>query len=96
VVLPGALSASAWITRSVALDAVAPAGGAAEAYTWLSSANAAGIALGSVLGGALVDAAGPAAALLAAATAAALAALAVAARRRTLAAPPAGAPVPVA
>jgi len=96
VVLPGALSASAWITRSVALDAVAPAGGAAEAYTWLSSANAAGIALGSVLGGALVDAAGPAAALLAAATAAALAALAVAARRRTLAAPPTRAPVPVA
>ena len=54
-------------TTSVALDGVTPAGQGAEAATWLSSANAGGIALGGVIAGALIEREGTAAAFVGAA-----------------------------
>jgi len=80
----GAPSAAQWTTVSVALDAVAPPGAGAEAYNWLSTANATGFALGGLAAGVAVEAGGPATAFLAAASCIALAAGVVAARRTTL------------
>jgi MFS family permease len=53
---------------------VAPAGAEAEAFTWLTTAGAAGTAVGAVAAGQLADAGGPA--LLIPCAGAALAALA--------------------
>jgi MFS family permease len=70
------------------LDVVAPRGTTTEALTWLISAFSAGAAGGAALGGAVHEAAG-AQETIATASAAALVTLAcLAARRRTLAAPP--------
>ena len=86
LLLAGAPSAAQWATASVALDGVTPTGQGAEAATWLSSANAAGIALGGVVAGLLVERQGPPAAFFAAAGLAAAAALVVLARRPAMSA----------
>jgi predicted MFS family arabinose efflux permease len=57
------------------MAALAPAGSATEAFSWHRAATVGGIALGSALGGALVDAAGPGAAFALGCTGAALAAV---------------------
>lgn len=65
------------------VDALAPMGTTTEAFTWHRAATVGGIAGGSALGGALVDAAGVSAAFALGCTGAALAAvLAVLGRRR--------------
>jgi len=81
LLLAGAPSAAQWATTSVALDGFTPAGQGAEAATWLSSANAAGVAFGSILAGALVERQGTSAAFGAAGALAIAAALAVLAAR---------------
>jgi MFS family permease len=81
----GAASAARWVASATVLDTVAPSGAGAEAYTWLSSANAVGIAFGGVAGGAVIEAAGADGAFLAAAALAALGAAVVPLRRRSLA-----------
>lgn len=86
LVAAGAPSAAQWATVSVAIDEVAPA--STEAYTWFSTANAAGVALGAAVAGPLVAAHGPDAGFLAGAVALLLAAAVLAARgapRRPLA-----------
>jgi MFS family permease len=74
LVLAGAPSAAQFATSSVALDRAAPAGMGAEAFNWLSTANATGVALGATLAGVLVEASGTSAAFLSGAGALALAA----------------------
>ena len=69
------------------LDAVAPAGTGAEAFTWLTTAGAAGTALGAVLAGVLAGSGRVGAALALPAVGAALAFGVVVVRRRTLAPP---------
>jgi predicted MFS family arabinose efflux permease len=86
--IAGPPSAAQWATTSVALDDVAPAGTDAEAFTWLSSANATGIALGSAAAGALIERAGTDQAFLCGSLVAALACAVVIVRRPTLAARP--------
>ena len=81
----GVPSAAHWAVTSLALDRAGGGAAGAEAYTWLTSANAVGIGVGSILAGALVEESGTPAAFLAAAAASALAALLVFARRRTIA-----------
>jgi hypothetical protein len=81
LLLAGAPSAAQWATASVALDGVTPTGQGAEAATWLSSANAAGIALGGVVAGGLVERQGPSAAFVGAAALAIAAAVVVLVRR---------------
>ena len=81
LLLAGAPSAAQWATTSVALDGVTPAGQGAEAATWLSSANAGGIALGGVIAGALIEKEGTTAAFVGAGGLATAAALVVLARR---------------
>jgi len=81
LLLAGAPSAAQWVTASVALDGVTPTGQGAEAATWLSSANAAGIALGGVIAGGLIEREGPSAALVGAAALATAAAVVVLVRR---------------
>jgi predicted MFS family arabinose efflux permease len=83
-VVAGLPSAAHWAATSVALDRASGGAAGAEAYTWLTTANAVGIAVGSVAAGALVEASGTPAAFVAAAAATALAALLVLARRRTI------------
>ncbi len=83
LLLAGMPSAAQWSTTTLVLDAVTPDAGS-EPFTWLSSANAAGIALGGVVAGLVVDAHGVAPAFLAAAAAAAAALLVTLVRRRTL------------
>ena len=84
-VVAGVPSAAHWAVTSLALDRAGGGAAGAEAYTWLTSANAVGIGVGSILAGALVEESGTPAAFLAAAAASALAALLVFARRRTIA-----------
>jgi MFS family permease len=69
----GTSSAAQLVTASIALDRVTPPGMGAEAYNWLSTANALGVALGATLAGALVETSGTAAAFLAGAAGLALA-----------------------
>ncbi len=89
--LAGAPSAAQWATAQVALDEVTPPGQGAEGATWLSSANAAGIAAGGVVAGVLVEGPGTDAAFLAGAglaMAAALVVLAASGRSRSRSATP--------
>jgi predicted MFS family arabinose efflux permease len=74
LVVAAAPSAAQFATRSVAIDRAARAGTSAEAYNWLSTANATGVALGATLAGFLIEASGTSAAFLAGAAALALAA----------------------
>ena len=67
------------------VDGLAPAGTVTEAYTWLSTGIAAGLALGAGVAGALAEHSGSGAAFAAAGAACAGAAVAGALRRRTLA-----------
>jgi predicted MFS family arabinose efflux permease len=82
--LAGVPSGAHWAATSLALDRASGGHGGAEAYTWLTTANAAGIAAGSVLAGAAVGQWGVATAFLLAATGPAAAATVVVLRRRTL------------
>jgi MFS family permease len=81
LLLAGAPSAAQFATSSVALDRAAPPGMNAEAFNWLSTANATGVAIGATLAGALIETEGTSAAFLAGAAALALAALSYAWRR---------------
>jgi predicted MFS family arabinose efflux permease len=86
IVLAGPSGAAQWAAASLALDRASGGSAGAEAYTWLSAANGVGIAAGSVLCGAAVEAWGTDAAFLLAAGGPLLAAAVVAGRRATLAA----------
>jgi predicted MFS family arabinose efflux permease len=66
------------------VEGLAPPGTVTEAYTWLSTGIAAGLALGAVASGALAEAHGAGSAFAAAGAACALAAVAGALRRSTL------------
>jgi hypothetical protein len=85
LILAGAPSAAEFATSSVALDRAAPAGTGAEAFNWLSTANATGVALGATLAGVLIEAGGTSLAFLAAAAALALSACYLAVRLRAAA-----------
>jgi MFS family permease len=69
------------------IDRSAPEGTVTEAFTWVTSAFTAGSAIGSALGGAIVQHAGPATAFLVASAAASAAVLLARLRRPTMAAP---------
>jgi predicted MFS family arabinose efflux permease len=84
LVVAGGPFTAQWATTSLALDDVAPAGAGAEAYNWLSAANSAGVALGSLVAGGLVETAGTSAGFLAAAALVALATAFVVIRSGTL------------
>jgi MFS family permease len=68
------------------LDALAPPGTATEAFAWISTAVVAGVAVGSAMGGAIVEASGSSAALLVAGGCAATGAAVAAGGRGLLAA----------
>jgi MFS family permease len=87
VIPAGAVIAPLLASRNELVGRVAPSGAATEAFTWPLMALTSGIALGSGLAGALVEADGWAAAATAAIIAAALGAAVVAARRQTLLVP---------
>jgi MFS family permease len=70
------------------LDRSAPQGTVTEAFTWVTSAFTAGSAIGSALGGSVVQHAGPATAFLVALGAVSAAVLLARLRRPTLTAPP--------
>ena len=80
----GAPGAAQWAAASLALDRASGGAAGAEAYTWLSTANAVGIAVGSTVAGALVEASGTSLAFLAGCAATASAAAFVIARRATI------------
>jgi MFS family permease len=84
LVLAGAPSAAQFATSSIAVDRAVPEGMTAEAFNWLSTANATGVALGAVLAGVLIEEAGTSTAFLSAAGALALAAVYFAARRSAM------------
>ena len=84
LVVAGLPSTAQWATSSLALDSVAPRGGGAEAYTWLSTANAVGFAVGGLLAAIVIELSGTSAAFLAGAALVAPAALVLVARGRTL------------
>ena len=86
VVLAGPPGAAQWAAASLALDRASGGSAGAEAFTWLSAANGVGVAAGSVVCGAAVEAWGTEVAFLIAAGGPLLAAAVVAARRGTLAA----------
>jgi predicted MFS family arabinose efflux permease len=83
-IFAGAPSAAQWAAASLALDRASGGAAGAEAFTWLSSANAVGVALGSVVAGALVEASGTPAAFLAGCAATALATAFLIVRRSTI------------
>jgi MFS family permease len=85
----GLANAPTLITGNTLVPAVVARHVVTEAYTWLSVILFAGIAVGSALAGALVDASGPPAGLLAATAAAAGAMLATALGHGALSRPPA-------
>lgn len=85
LLVAGAPSAVQWAASAVALDEASGGRATAEAFTWLSSANGVGIAVGSVLAGTAVERWGLPAAFLLAAAGPASAAVILAARRSTLA-----------
>jgi MFS family permease len=92
--LAGAPLAALMSCRFQLIDTVAPRSAANEAALWLSSAEAAGVAMGQALGGRLVDHTGISVTLLAAAGPAALAAVLTAATASALSSEPAcGCPV---
>lgn len=84
LLVAGAPFTAQWAARSLALDALAPPDSAAEAYNWLSTGNATGIALGGLLAGAAIELSGTSAAFLATAAVVALAAAVIIALQRKL------------
>jgi predicted MFS family arabinose efflux permease len=91
ILLAGSTIAPTYATAYAMVDAVAPAGTATEAFSWLATAIAIGTAAGSAGAGALIDFAGPQAAFAAAGLSALFAATIALSRTRTL---PGAAPVP--
>jgi predicted MFS family arabinose efflux permease len=85
LVIAGLPFAVQWAALSLLIDRLVPAAAMTEAYTWMTTANATGLALGSVLGGALIPANNdPTVALLAAPAMAAAGTLVALARRASL------------
>jgi len=84
LVLAGAAFAAVNVAVYALLDVVAPEGTGAEAFTWLTTAGASGMAAGAALAGALAGGGSSAAALALPAVGTALAAVVVVARRGTL------------
>jgi MFS family permease len=82
LILIGFVYAPSMISAYLLLDDFAPAGALTEAYTWLVSANAAGVASGSALAGSIVEHAGIRWALGLAAASAAVGFTAAVLRRR--------------
>jgi hypothetical protein len=82
LLLAGLPCAIQWTIASSILDQVAPRHSQAEAYTWLSTANGAGIALGSTVAGAVIQSSGIDEAFLAGAALYGLAAFALFGIRR--------------
>jgi MFS family permease len=88
LVLAGLPFAVQWSALSLLIDRLVPASATTEAYTWMTTANAAGLALGSVLGGLLIPADNdPTGALLAAPVMAAVGTAVALGRRASLRAP---------
>jgi MFS family permease len=79
----GVPSGAKWAATSLALD-LTPARGNAESFTWLSFANALGVATGNLMVGAIVDGLGSKIAFLLTAVAPILAMVSLLARRNTL------------
>ena len=77
-------STAQWSAASVALDHAAGGRAGAEAFTWLSAANSIGVGIGTVIGGAVVEASGPPTAYVIVAAGPLLAAALLLVRRRTL------------
>lgn len=88
LVLAGAPFAAQWSTTYLALDRVAPRAAAAEALSWISAANAAGVGVGYLLAGAIIQEAGTTTAFVAAAALLALATAIVLSRQGALAESP--------
>jgi hypothetical protein len=88
LVLAGPPAAAQWATVSIVLDRVTPPGTDAEAFNWLSTANAVGFAVGGLAAGVAVELGGPGTAFAFAALSVAAAGTVVAARRATLAVTP--------
>ncbi|MEP6953417.1 MAG: MFS transporter [Solirubrobacteraceae bacterium] len=63
LLLAGASIAPTFIVANSMLDGLAPVGTLTEAFTWTSTGMVAGVAVGSTVAGALVDAVSPAAAM---------------------------------
>jgi predicted MFS family arabinose efflux permease len=84
VIPAGMFIAPLLATRNELIGSVAPPGARTEAYTWPVTAFVGGIAIGSGLAGAIIEAESWRTAFLAAAAAAACGALVAVARRRTL------------
>ena len=63
LLLAGASIAPTFIVANSMLDGLAPSGTLTEAFTWTSTGMVAGVAVGSTVAGALVDAVSPAAAM---------------------------------
>ncbi len=84
LMIAGVANAPTLITGNTLVPAVVPASAVTEAYTWLGVAVFAGVAIGSPVGGALVDHAGAQAALWASTIPAALALVAAVGGRRAL------------
>jgi predicted MFS family arabinose efflux permease len=94
MVLAGLGIAPAIACLYLLVDRLAPAGTVTEAFTWVTTAFAAGFAAGNALGGSLVHGVGTDRAFLVAAGGVAAAALLARVRRNALAAVPAGMPEP--
>jgi predicted MFS family arabinose efflux permease len=87
LLVAGAAVAPLLGTAYTLVDRVAPAGGETEAFAWLTTAIGIGLAGGSALAGALVDAGGPGAGFATAAAAGLVACAITNARRASLATP---------
>jgi MFS family permease len=94
LVVVGVAIAPAIACLYLLVDRLAPAGTVTEAFTWVTTAFAAGFAAGNALGGSLVHGVGTDRAFLVAAGGVAAAALLARVRRNALAAVPAGMPEP--
>ena len=84
LLLAGLALSPAMAVAFAMVEGLAPPGTVTEAYTWLSTGIAAGLALGAAASGGLAEAEGAGAAFAAAAAACTAAAMAGALRRRTL------------
>jgi predicted MFS family arabinose efflux permease len=87
LLVAGAPFAASWATASAALDGVAPHQQPAEAFNWLSTANAGGVAAGSALAGVVAEHLGTGAAFLLGPVAVGLAAGVAVLRAQTLSTP---------
>jgi hypothetical protein len=86
--IAGTPLAAQWTTTYLVLDQVAPHHASGEAMSWISAANAAGVGLGYLLAGAIIQTTSTTDAFLAAAGLLACSTLCVLARQTTLTQPP--------